>query len=335
MPLSAELTQFLASVHPYDSLPEEELAALSARCTTAEVPAGHRIFALGDEISSLYVVIAGEIEIRDEADVQLSILGPRNSFGERALQRGGTAQRSATATAEATLIELPADAFFELMDKSPAAARFFHRRRPQRADKKDLTTLPVEKLMSRNPVNCTPETTIREAAKRMHEAKISSVCVTDAAGFQGIVTVRDMTGRVVAQGRDPSEPVSTIMTAAPMALGPAALGTDVLHMMVERGIGHVPIVDDGRLVGIVTQTDLTRAQTVTSADIVGRISKAPDAATMARGVAEIPQFLAQLVGGGNRHEVVTRLISDIADAATRRLLKLAEAELGPPPVPYL
>ena len=43
----------------------------------------------------------------------------------------------------------------------------------------------------------------------------------------------------------------------------------------------------------------------------------------------------QLVAGGNRHEIVTRLITDIADTATRRLLALAELELGPPPVPYL
>jgi CBS domain-containing protein len=43
----------------------------------------------------------------------------------------------------------------------------------------------------------------------------------------------------------------------------------------------------------------------------------------------------QLVAGGNRHEVTTRLITDIADTATRRLLALAEAKLGPAPVPYL
>ncbi|MEO1315606.1 MAG: DUF294 nucleotidyltransferase-like domain-containing protein [Pseudomonadota bacterium] len=335
MPLSAELTRFLASVHPYDSLSETELSAVAARCATTEHLAGSSIFALGDELSRVYVVVSGEVEIKDEADVQISILGPRNSFGERALQRGGTAQRSATATSSAALIELPSDAFFELIDTSPAAARFFQRRRPTRSDRKDVTTLPVEKLMSRDPVSCSPDTTIREAAERMHDAKISSICVTDADSFKGIVTARDMTGRVVADGRDPAAPVSSIMTADPMTLGPAALGMDVLHMMAERGIGHVPIVDGRRLVGIVTQTDLTRAQSITSADIVRRIATAPDPTTMARAVAEIPKFLAQLVGAGNRHEVVTRLISDIADAATRRLLKLAEAELGDPPVPYL
>ncbi|MEL6279771.1 MAG: DUF294 nucleotidyltransferase-like domain-containing protein, partial [Pseudomonadota bacterium] len=56
---------------------------------------------------------------------------------------------------------------------------------------------------------------------------------------------------------------------------------------------------------------------------------------IAKYVARIPEMLVQLVGAGNRHEVTTRLITDIADAATRRLLRLAEDRLGPPPVPYL
>ena len=56
---------------------------------------------------------------------------------------------------------------------------------------------------------------------------------------------------------------------------------------------------------------------------------------MAAVTAEIPQLLVQLVAAGNRHEIVTRLITDIADTATRRLLVLAEEKLGPPPVPYL
>ncbi len=335
MPLSAQLTQFLASVHPYDSLAEGELASLAELCSVREYAKGEAIFSIGDDLTDLFIIFTGEIEIRDTADVQISLLGPRNSFGERALLRGDAAQRVATASAETTLILLPSSALFDLIENSLVAARFFDRRRPARTDRKDLTTLPVAELMSRNPVCCTPETTIRQAAEQMQSASISSICVEDDDGFRGIVTVRDMTGRVVAEGRDTGGPVSSIMTADPLALGPAALGTDVLHIMVERGIGHVPIVEGNHVVGIVTQTDLTRAQAVSSADLVRRVSHAEDEQAMARAIAEIPQFLAQLVGTGKRHEVITRLITDIADAATRRYLKLAEAELGPPPVPYL
>ncbi|MFN3208286.1 MAG: DUF294 nucleotidyltransferase-like domain-containing protein [Roseovarius sp.] len=335
MPLSSDLTQFLRSVHPYDSLEDTELDALAARCDAVAFASGSAIFSLGDTVRSLYIVVTGEIEITDEADVQLSLLGPRNSFGERALLREDVASRTATARTDATLIALPAEDLFALVRSSPKAARFFDRRRPARSDRKDLTTLPVADLMTRDPLTCTPDTPIRDAALRMHERNVSSICVTEGGDIRGILTVRDINGRVVARGADSAAPIASIMTASPMTLAPDALGTDVLHLMMERGIGHVPITEGTRLVGIVTQTDLTRVQALSSGALVGRIARAGDAAAMARVTAEIPQLLAQLVGSGNRHDVVTRLITDIADTVTRRLLTLAEAQLGPPPVPYL
>jgi CBS domain-containing protein len=105
--------------------------------------------------------------------------------------------------------------------------------------------------------------------------------------------------------------------------------------MMERRIGHLPIAEGGYLRGMVTQTDLMRFQAVSSATLVRELAGADSAEAMKPVTARIPRLLAQLVAAGNRHEVVTRLITDVADAATRRLLTLAEAELGPPPAPYL
>lgn len=335
MSLPAHLTQFLASVHPYDSLADTALATLAEDCEAQDLTTAETLYAVGDEISSLYIIVQGEVEITDETDVQLSILGPRNSFGERALLRGGTSQRTATVVADTVMIVVPAPVLFDLIATHATVARFFDRRRPPRSDAKDLATTPVEQLMTRTPVTCTPETTIREVAAEMRDRRISSVCISDDQGFRGIVTLRDMNGKVIVEGNDPNSAVASIMTADPLTLGPQALVMDVLHLMVERGICHIPIIKDGQLVGIVTQTDLTRSQAMSSADLVGRVAKATDAARMARATSEIPHLLVQLVETGNRHEVVTRLITDIADTATRRLLALAEAELGAPPVPYL
>ncbi len=189
--------------------------------------------------------------------------------------------------------------------------------------------------MTRNPVTCLADTPIRQAAELMAKHHISSVCVADADRFHGIVTVRDMNAKVVAAGLSRDLPVSHIMSADPLTLPPSALGLDVLHMMMERRIGHVPIVDAGRLLGIVTQTDLTRFQAMSSAELVRRVADAPDIPAMAKATAGIPVLLAQLVGMGTPHAVITRLITDIADTVTRQLLKRAEAELGAPPVPYL
>lgn len=335
MTLPAALTQFLVSVHPYDSLPDSVLASVVAVCDVLTLDAGEVVFAVGEKVESLYVIVEGEIEITDETGAQISILGTRNSFGERALLREEPASRTATVTSAATMIALPSDTMFALIEAHAAVAKFFDRRPSPRRDANDLATLQVAKLMTRDPMTCLPDTPIRKAAALMHARRISSICVGTPDQFQGIVTLRDMNSRVIAEGMDPAAPISAIMTTDPLTLGPQALVTDVLHLMVERGIGHVPIVTGGALQGIVTQTDLTRALAKSSAELVGRVAKAATAAEMAQATAEIPQLLVQLVESGNRHEVITRLITDIADTVTRRLLALAEAKLGPPPVAYV
>ncbi|MEM8689369.1 MAG: DUF294 nucleotidyltransferase-like domain-containing protein [Pseudomonadota bacterium] len=335
MALCDPTRQFLASVHPYDSLSEADVLALASACAQTELPAGESVFAVGDAVENLYIIMAGEIEIKDEADVQLSLLGPRNSFGERALTRGGLATRTALATTDTSLIVMPSATLFALMDNHTQIARFFDRRHPARPQTPDLTTLTVDQLMTSEPVTCPPDLAVHEAAAKMRERKISSICVADQGDLKGIVTVRDMSERVVASATAPDQPVSGIMTPAPVTLEPSALGMDVLHTMMERGIGHIPITQAGKLVGIVSQTDLTRAQAASSADLVRQIAKAEDVRAMARITSKIPQLLVQLVAAGNRHEVVTRLITDLADTATRKLLAFAEEELGPPPVPYV
>ena len=71
MALSAALTQFLASVHPYDSLTDTDLTALADVCAEQTFAPGNIVFAVGDKATTLYVVAAGEIEITDETGVQL------------------------------------------------------------------------------------------------------------------------------------------------------------------------------------------------------------------------------------------------------------------------
>lgn len=336
MPLShADLLRFLTSVHPYDGLAPEMLDTLAPQFRVLSFAAGETVYERGSDLDGLYLVHRGEIEVQDENGIPVSLLGPRNSFGERGLVRDGKAATSARATADTTLLLLPKAEFHALMRDHQPVRKFFDRRRPATARGNDLAVSRVSDLMAANPITCTPATPVHDAAGLMGDRDISSLCVTDDGRLTGIVTTRDLTVRVLGKGRAPDTPVSEVMTPNPMTLAPSAIGSDVLHMMMEHGIGHVPICEDGKLLGIVTQTDLTRFQAVSSAELVAAIARAGSAADMARVTAEIPRLLVQLTAGGNRHEVVTRLITDIADTVTRRLLMLAEAQLGPPPVPYL
>ncbi|MCW3784242.1 DUF294 nucleotidyltransferase-like domain-containing protein [Defluviimonas salinarum] len=327
---------FLETVHPYDSLPQDELARVAGSFGRRQLGAGAEIYGHGAKLPGLFLIESGGVEILDSNGALVSLLGPRNSFGERGLMRDGRAATTARTTGAATLLVLPVAEFRRLVSSVESFAKFFSRGRGAEPRGSDLATRRVGELMARDPVACAPETPAAEAARMMREANVSSLGVTDPDGvLLGIVTTRDLAHRLLGEGRDPATPVAEIMTVDPASLSPEALGTDILHLMLERRIGHVPVTEAGRLRGMITQTDLTRHQAVSSAVLIRDIALAESASEMAETTARIPGLLRQLVGGHNAHEVTTRLITDIADGVTRRLLALAEKELGPPPVPYL
>jgi CBS domain-containing protein len=330
-----DIAATLAGTHPYDALSPEDREALARETDVQEVPSGAIIYTHGEPQTHLYLILEGRIDIADAGGEILSILGPRNSFGERGLMKGGVAVVTATAAEPSRLLRIPAAAFHALVAKHPRVMRFFDRTRPARTRRQDITTIALSDLMTRDPLTCAPGTPLIEAARKMREIHVSCIIAAEEGAVRGILTTGDITSRAVAEGLPGDTPVAQVMTPDPVTLPPGALVADVLHTMVERGITHMPVVEAGRLVGILTQTDLTRFQATSSAALIQEIATAPDSAALARIVGRIPELLVQLVAAQNPHQVVTRLITDIGDATTRRLLALAEARLGPPPVPYL
>ncbi|TKW67015.1 MAG: CBS domain-containing protein [Paracoccus denitrificans] len=332
-----ETALFIASQHPYDALPKADLARVAAAFQRRGWPEGAVVYRFGEQLDGLYLIEDAGVEITDRNGQVVSVLGRGNSFAERGLLSDGLAATTATVTSAGKILMLPEAEFRRLLRDSPAFARFFTRGRPIPArGAVDVATLKLSDLLARDPLSIAPETTITEAARMMREAQVSSLGVVDPSGkLQGLVTIRDMSNRVVAEGRDILDPVMTIMTADPVVLPPDALGSDVLNVMMEKRVGHLPVVDGGRFVGMITQTDLMRVQAISTSVLIRDAAKARDVADLAQITARIPDLLVSLVAVNHRHEVVTRLITDIADAVTRRLLAMAETKFGSPPAPYL
>jgi CBS domain-containing protein len=128
----------------------------------------------------------------------------------------------------------------------------------------------VEEIMTRDPRTVNPSDTIVDAARVMSEADIGDVVVVDNGGVMGIVTDRDIVVRAIAEGRDPqSTSVSDVCTTGVDAIEPGASVDDALRKMREGDIRRLPVVQDGRPVGIVSLGDLAveREPDSTLADI--------------------------------------------------------------------
>ncbi len=101
------------------------------------------------------------------------------------------------------------------------------------------------------------KTTVSEAARLMQTNEVGAVMVVDAQGrLSGIFTERDALFRVLATGRDPATTrLSEVMTKKPQTIHPDKPVGHALHMMYENGFRHVPVVENGRPVGMVSARD--------------------------------------------------------------------------------
>ena len=98
--------------------------------------------------------------------------------------------------------------------------------------------------------------TVREAARCMCDHQVGSVLVTREGRLIGIFTERDIVSRVVAPGRDPDKtPLAQVMTQDPDTVVPRTTAIEALRRMQDGGFRHLPVVDHGRLIGIVSRRD--------------------------------------------------------------------------------
>ena len=111
-------------------------------------------------------------------------------------------------------------------------------------------------VKDQNPLMLVSGATVKEACAQMWARRVGAVLITDAhSRLAGIFTGRDAV-RMLAEGGDAaSTPLSQVMTPQPKTLGPASTAIEALREMRDGGFRHMPIVDHGRIIGIVSRGD--------------------------------------------------------------------------------
>ena len=133
---------------------------------------------------------------------------------------------------------------------------------------KDLMTSPAECLA--------PDETIVTAARMLRKYDVGSMPILDGDTLVGVVTDRDIVINAVAKGLDPKEtPVSAIATTNVVTVEAAAPASEVAALMAEHQVRRLPVVDGGKVVGMVAQADVARdLDDGTTGEVVEEISQA-------------------------------------------------------------
>jgi CBS domain-containing protein len=341
----AEIRDFLAAHPPFDELPRAVLEALPRRLSVEYFRRGTDIIAHGRDNAALYVLRVGAVDVTDQDGRLVDRCEAGACLGSTTLVGGNPSTFDVLAIEDCLALVMPAEVFAGLCRDHVDFARFFDEQRASRMraalDAQQMSATGgailrthVREMLTREVVAASSTATIGQAARVMAEAGVSSLLVMDGECLAGIVTDRDLRNRVLAAGVDPGEQVTAIMTADPVTASAESLAFEVLLEMVGRNIHHLPVVEGGRPVGVVTTTDLVQLEQSNPIYLVGAIGKQPDVA----GVAAVSSRLAAVVGSMVAQDAsaddITSVVTAVGDAVDRRLLALAEERLGPPPVPY-
>jgi CBS domain-containing protein len=339
-----EIRDYLSTVPPLDMLDGSVLDNLSASLEITYARKETVILDCGLMSESVYLIRSGAVEITNDKGKLLGRISEGQWFGYRSVLDDEQVGTTVSALEDCLLYLIPADVFVDLAKDNDVVRRYFTHLRPERIqaaithirdpESSAMIAVEVGDLTHGSPLFIEKTATIQHAAQLMTEKTVTAMLVTDNGKLSGILTDRAFCTKVAAQGLNLNDPVGSIMTPNPMTIAANEQGANALLKMARHNIRHLPVISAGEVVGMITATDLIRRQSHNAIYLINEIYRAKSIEELQTLSKQLPNTLHSLVENSLTADDIAHTISSIGEAITLRLLKMAEAKLGEPPVPY-
>lgn len=336
--------EFLSQHSPFDQFSDDAWATFLPKLQQVRFARGAQVLSgASGPVTHLHIVVKGAVASRPsnpQADSDRTI-GPGGLFPIGVLSAGGTTTRVFTALHETSCYLLARDDFLVLRQRSPEFERYCTQvitetlklsleslsgQYSERVAEQQSLTRPLSEMLRMPPVACSASATLREAAQKMDAGNVRTIITLGADDRPiGMFTLLDLLRRVVLPGLSLDTPVSEAMTTPLLTLPPTATAYEALHLMAERGVRQVAVVDADRLVGVVNERDLFALQRVSMRQVHEGLATAGSVDELARAGADIRVLTGNLLAQGVGAEPLTRTIAALNDSLTRRLLDLVAA----------
>jgi CBS domain-containing protein len=150
----------------------------------------------------------------------------------------------------------------------------------------------------------------------------------------GILTLKDVLRRVTLAKVPLDETVASVMTPAPAALEADAPVADALLVMARQGVHHLPLVEGGRLVGVISEKDVFTLRRLSMEGITGAIARTEDAALLPPLAQDIGALAHNLLAQGMNAESLTAILSSLNDKLSQRVIELEARAAALPDVEW-
>lgn len=335
------IVQFLKSIVPFDTLTDETILRCAKAVIVGYYSKASCYITFDTNQPKLYIVRSGAFEVRDPEGVLLDRVGEGEFFGFSTLLSGEKVVNKVAILEDGLVYHLPQPLFDQLRRNSRNFDKFFTRafakrlRHEARFKAKDLiTTSRISTLIATSPIMIDAYASVTQAALLMRNSQVSSLLVIDNNKLVGILTDKDLRNRVLAVGLDGHLAVHQAMTVSPIYISSNSLIFEAMLLMSEHNIHHLPIIDEGKVIGMVTSTDILRGQGSQPLLLISEIERQQEIANLINVSKQIPLLLQNLISADARAEEIGRVLTSVTDALTRRLIVLNQQLLGEPPMAF-
>ena len=336
-----EITRFLSELPGFEELDQEELTAAARAIQIGYYKSGSQVLQIGASNKQLHIVRSGALELRN-AEGDLVMRGAEGDvFGFPSLMNAAPLRNQSTAIEDSLIYHLDGEIFGKLRRRNDRFDTYFIRLLSDRLLARPATTKlhgaegrAVSQLITRPPVTIDAAATIQEAARKMVDERVSAILVMDEGHFCGITTDRDFRQRVVARGLPVDTSIRDIMSGNPISIDSGDLAYEAALTMMQNKIHHLPVTEDGKLIGMVSRSDFMRIETEHPLYLVNDIAKQTTVAGIVEACKRLPALIANQISADADGEQLGKFITTITDSVTQQLCRIGESELGSPPCTY-
>lgn len=319
---------------PFDRLSEEEAAELVAALDIGYWPEGHTILMRGAPSDHYHVVLKGAVEEHDDEDNVVAVLGPKETFGARAVVHGGAGARYVACEETLTYL-VPRETLLSLIHRNPGFAAFFYSdisRKLAEVAKHDrgqglegVLRSRISEARLRAPIFIDTTTTIEETERRMSETDTNSLLVRDGARV-GIVTRTNLSKAAILSKLPLTTPVGECTSWNLITVDDDEFVFDALITMTRNNKRRLVVKRGGEKVGILEDIDILGMFAGNSQLIPGRIDRAKTVDDLASAAADIQSQVVRLHHQGVKVRDIAAITSDLNRHLFRKLFALIAPE---------
>jgi CBS domain-containing protein len=348
---------FLKKAPPFQFLDDTTLRKIATNLSMEFYPKGTIILRQdGAPSDALRIIKKGGVKVsmtaEDGSEVVIDYRGEGDNFGFLSMVGQDRVRSNITAVEDTICLLLSKDQLMGLLDSHHAVVEYFLKshitkyidRTFQEIQNKSLYyggsdrllfTSRAEEFASGAVITVREEVTIREAAGIMAERRISSLVIVDAAKRPvGILTDSDFRTKVVAKGLDSGRPVSEVMSSPIIAMDGGEFCFEAVLKMLRHNIHHILVTKGGEVVGVITNHDLMLLQGTSPLSLTKEIESQRTVEGLCTMTAKMNKITGLLLKEGAKAGNISKIISELNDRLITKVLDIAQATFGAPPLPY-